>query len=401
MRTFFTLLVVCFTWSFSITGQTLHALIIADTKDSFIGTGCVTDIRTMQEQINTIGTAINYPIQLTVLRDDQFSQTALTAYIESLKLNPDDVLLTYYTGHGYTTTDRLSNWPLLKMSGPTIALDQLHAQLGKKGARFCLTIGDCCNNIARPRSVTVRNLVVEDKKTVATQYAALFRQARGDVLVASCSRGECSYADATEGSYYTRAFKTALDCAVHYNNTVNWREVLADAQNRVMTFIGPRGRQTPLYQLNLVDAEPATTVLALSAGVPNPETPQINRATSYSAALSAKPSVATPPTGLPVQAPPLAIDVINRYLNDLADEQVPTTTRLKRMREADQFFDPQARVSIYVDQTLVEVQPIGQVIERLCLNAARIRIINLIENRSQRTPDASHYAMITIQEIWE
>lgn len=387
MHRLFTWLFLFFCGSGYATGQTLHALILADTNDDFIGSGCAADIRTMQAQINTIGAAIQYTVHLTILQDNQFSQAALTTYLQALKPGPDDVVLTYYTGHGYTTTDRLSNWPLLKMSGPTLALDQLHAQLSSKQARFCLTIGDCCNNIARPRSVLVRNLVVEDQKTIVSQYGALFQQARGDVLVASCSRGECSYADATDGSYYTQAFKTALDCAVHYNNTAIWREVLADAQNRVMAFVGPRGRQTPLYQLNLIATEPTATTTA-------------SQATAAIAPVNQPVRPAMQPMSSAAKPPPLAIDVINHYLNDLADEQVPATTRLKRLQEAYRYFDPQARVTIYIDQTLVDVQPISQVIERLCINANRIRTINLIENRSQRNSDESRYAVVTIQEIW-
>lgn len=377
------LLWVCLLGPLRSNGQTLYALILADTKDTFIGTGCARDIKTMQAQINAIGESLTYKVQLTILQDDRFGKAQLDDYLATLQPGPSDILLTYYTGHGYTTNKRSSNWPLLKISGagPALALDQLHGQLRNKQARFCLTIGDCCNDIAQPRSVTVRNLVIDDKKAIATQYKALFELAKGDVLVASCSRGECSYADATEGSYYTRAFKTALDCAVHYNNMATWREVLADAQNRVMEFIGPRGRQTPIYQLNLAPVSPAAALAVMNRNT---------EPTSSSLAVSSQ-----------VSTPSLAIDVINRYLNDLANEQLPTATRLKQAGESGRFFDPKAQVNIYVDRTLVDVQPIQQVLERLCLNAARIRTINLIENRSQRTVDATRYAIITIQEIWE
>ena len=74
--------------------------------------------------------------------------------------------------------------------------------------------------------------------------------------------------------------------------------------------------------------------------------------------------------------------------------------RLVAMHHLTGFFSKQARIDIYVNSTLVEVQPIETFIRRLYVNAGHIQQVNLIERLSEVAADGKQYKRAAIQEVW-
>lgn len=362
--------------------QTLHAILVADTRDPLLAKACAYDIELMHRQLVQITAAIDYQLAEQRITHQDFSQQQLDRVVRALIPRHDDILVFYYSGHGYhqpTSPDRFPTLMLIK-EGSTFAknpgLRAVHTALKQKKARLCITLGDCCNNIVS----TTRGMInkrISPKALVLTNdslnaaYRKLFLNVRGDALIASSEPPQQSCAHPDSGSFYTRAFDEALELASRYNKTISWESLLRDAQTR-LTRHAATSKKVSLYELHVMTQQPSTITLAESNPLPN--------------------------SGQPTQL--VSFDQVNYYLNALTDERIPQAQRYALMHNLTTYFTRQARIDIYVNSTLGEMQPIEQFVQRLLLNAHRIERINLIERLSEVAADGRHYRRAAIQEIW-
>ena len=237
--------------------QTVHALLVADTHDPLLHRACARDVQTMHDQVGQIAAALGYRLAEQRLVDGGFSRKNLDAALRSLAPGPDDVLLFYYSGHGYNLRDRADRFPILALekkaanAAKNPGLGTIHQLLKAKKPRLCVTLGDCCNNL-----VTLTRGMVRKKPTppgltdsLNAAYRKLFLQTRGDVLIASSAPPQQACAHPDSGSFYTRAFDEALSAL--RTHEASWPNLLRDAQARLNRHAATRTKQS-LHALNVV-----------------------------------------------------------------------------------------------------------------------------------------------------
>lgn len=241
--------------------QTVHALVVADTKDPILYTACKRDVETMHRQFVQLAAAIHYRLHEQVLAGDEFTQKRLNDVIRTLEPGPDDILFLYYTGHGYNASQRAGRFPVLflekkaKDSQQNPGLLSIHETLKAKKARLCITMGDCCNQLIPNMRGMIRK-AVKPKPLVLTNdslnavYRTLFLDVKGDALIASSRPPEQACAHPDSGSFYTRSFDEALELAGRYNQTVTWETLLRDAQTRLTRHKATRSKQS-IYEVNV------------------------------------------------------------------------------------------------------------------------------------------------------
>ena len=98
------MLLVCNISRADVGGGTIHFIVFADTEDASVGTSCNQTLKYLQG---------NFLVKLRRYIDDMdtksyiyegngnFTRSRLNAAISSLSTSPDDVILFYYTGHGF------------------------------------------------------------------------------------------------------------------------------------------------------------------------------------------------------------------------------------------------------------------------------------------------------------
>lgn len=399
------LLCVCF---FSLTvvraqpQPTFHVILVGATEDKVLARACQIDVVNVHEQFKGIAESIGYAYKPGVLVKEHFSNKYISAIIGALTCGPEDIIVFYYTGHGFNTTKYAGDFPIMMVdtADSNYPLMLIHQELMKKKARFCLTIGDCCNKVVDEQLPKDRSMV-KGTQCDAAIYRQLFLEQRGGVIATSSKRGQVSGAS-LDGSFYTKALLEAMDYACHYNNQVTWNQLLEDTQNRMWGIKAARlAGQKSIFELGLTN-DPAA---APSPAVVAQNTPVDSSANASQPVAAVTPVPAATPSGsgqsasAPTQRPNFSD--VNSFLNTLTDESLAYKARTVTQTQAGKYFVHNARVKVYVNATPVAQMPLDQLMSRYSSLAASIRQVNVVERLSKLDPSGRFYTEVAVQEIWE
>ncbi len=343
--------------------QSFYALLVADTKDPSLGASCEKDLEEMSATLRSISKKIEYNYREIICHQDKFGKGGIQEAISKIQCKPEDIIFFYYTGHGINTGTEKSNFPILYLKDEKLELETVHRLLKEKKPRFCLTLGDCCNNLLagtrsmRPATPILKGIGVTEDTRIARK---LFLEANGDLLISSARKGEKATAHPNGGSFYSNTWIQALAYAEGHNTNVSWQTLLADAENRL---------QASLKSL--------------------PDSLK-----HHSQWVSSFPEMSLP-------CPQASFAEINKFLNVLADEKLSFNDRSHlRTLGRKGFFAPSAQVSVYMDdpEKPVETQPVDQFLKRIVNTAALIDEFNFVERLSSLANGCT-YDRVTLQEI--
>ncbi len=353
--------------------QKLHLIMVTDNDDKIIGSGCQADFSKIMAEVHTIADAIGYAITHYNVVGSSFIYENMVNVLDKLSVQPNDIIFFYYSGHGYNEDQRETNWPSMKFPEGFFPFDMVNQKLASSSARLVVSMADCCN-----KHQGLQAPISEDLKIIETvdenqkkNYANLFLDSKGVVLVASCKRGQVSYTHPEKGSYFTSSFIESLTYAINYAKDLNWETLLTDAQRRLAGLNFPQGPQTPQFFVG----ERTMT----DPPKPSPKPPVVNIRENVS---------------------PMSYSSVNEFFNILIDKNIPGDKRRKTMDTQQSIFSDDAFVEIYKGQYFLEPQKMGIFLQRIYLNANLIRKINFIENLSEKNRQGK-YRKVAVQEIWK
>jgi len=225
-----TLLAVVFTVCIvqSVFAAKIIPVIIADTNDKDIGKECVSDIKIMKAFVADVKKYTDLPGKPIVINGDNVEPGYMLDQLEKLNVEEDDVLLFYFSGHGYRTFWKLfSPWPYLFFSTDNIGLkyDDVMKMLRLKEPRLLITFADVCN-----KSVPLMFAPPVYKKAIDTEqlranYRHLFLESRGTIYVTSAKRGEYAWG-VEQGAVYTLAFLQSFGEFISLGRLPVWQEIM-------------------------------------------------------------------------------------------------------------------------------------------------------------------------------
>lgn len=234
-------------------GTTLHIFIIADTEDKTIG--AIKDYPAMQAQVREIASMTHMNIQEYFYEKKGITGEFLKNKIQNLSCKPNDVIWFYYTGHGFNAEAGSGQFPGFELDGTNFAQERVHQKLSQKGARLVITMYDCCNWHGKRPQHTGRKILLD--APLRENYFALFREAVGDVKVASNTAGfqKYSYGNPDHGGLFSETFRQVLDSQLKGSyEDCTWERLLSKTRRitskRAANLESPR-EQTPYYELNI------------------------------------------------------------------------------------------------------------------------------------------------------
>lgn len=205
-------------------GGTIHFIVFADTEDASIGTSCSQTLKYLQG---------NFLVKLRRYIDNMdtksyiyegngnFTRSKLNEAISSLSTSPNDVILFYYTGHGFNNGS--NDYPTLTLGRDGEALDErkkelldVYNTLRSKSHRLLVVMAEACNKQASGTGISDNSPYEDDGSKFKTLFAS-----SGDYMISSSKRGQASYSQAGSMGVFSRSFSEAMDEIASENSTTS------------------------------------------------------------------------------------------------------------------------------------------------------------------------------------
>jgi hypothetical protein len=241
----------------------LHLLIVADTLDKEIGSSCAKDMKRALETFTGLTNFLGIKIVAKTISGKEYSKQNIQTAINSLKPSANDIVIFYYTGHGFRIPEKPARFPNLKLKNfknvrenfrdsmtwinkdrrdnitYSMNIEDIFASIKKKGARFNLVMSDCCNN-----DIFGTNAVgTKPGKTKGSgiewsedNIKALFlNKTPMSILLTAASSGQKATSNNGFGGFCSYYFKTSMEnyCSKLKTN-VTWDLILQDTQKQTI-----------------------------------------------------------------------------------------------------------------------------------------------------------------------
>jgi hypothetical protein len=236
------LILCCVFIGISLEAAAIKAVIVGDTF-SDLGEQASIDIQKIENGVRQIGDALHLPVSITLLKNHQVNKVDISRALKKLSIDSDDIVIFYYTGHGFRKPHQQSQWPNLyfTQNQTHLSFDEIIGTISSKKPRFALVIADCCNspfvNGNTPTATKRFYFPYRDNGRVSADLKKLFMDTHGILAISGSSPGEEAWA-APHGGLFTIALLDGLDP----HSPVSWNELLQTLSSKMS------GIQTPQYQ---------------------------------------------------------------------------------------------------------------------------------------------------------
>ncbi|RXK58885.1 hypothetical protein ESA94_15980 [Lacibacter luteus] len=210
----------------------IHLIIVANTADSTVGFAANKDMASAEQLFTDLTDVIGIkPMNVIKIYGAAYSRATVLAEIKKFKPQRNDIVVFYYSGHGFRTKKKTSVYPMIDLrSKPaqdyvkeSLTIDTVMQLIKAKGARMNIVLGDCCNwdpEMPLP-------YVSADPQKRATNPAwdpeksrALFlNPKRTNIIGIAATKNQLAVSNKKYGSFFFMYFRDALLTEISKSNT--------------------------------------------------------------------------------------------------------------------------------------------------------------------------------------
>jgi hypothetical protein len=233
--------------SSSLSAQTLHFLIIADTADQSIGSSVGADVSNMEKKAREIASASGMRLNLRTIKSPEFNSDSTLKAVQQISPAANDTVFFYYSGHGYRTRETRTKWPIMytKRPLPGVEFQKVIDILDQKNPRLVIALGDLCNSFSdqSERSSNLRAFA----EIEVSNYKKLFVNFSGRVYASGSKPGQYSFA-MEDGGAFTNQWLQALGNELRAPDP-NWKRLMAVAVKPIHIGSPEQPTQDPIFEL--------------------------------------------------------------------------------------------------------------------------------------------------------
>jgi hypothetical protein len=218
--------------------QTLHVISVADSNDGPIGAGTAANSKALQSYATLVATLTKLSLNFTPISGDKFTCTEILKSVAELQAKPNDVIMFYYSGHGFapesdpsrpgTAAASLFPWFYCNPAASRPNLEAISKELKAKGARLVITVADTCNVI-----LPVTETPLAAKGVIEERIRAMFLNYKGSILITSSKREQASWYYPSGGIFTAKFFQLLRD-PPEIDHSKLWDAVLEKAREKIM-----------------------------------------------------------------------------------------------------------------------------------------------------------------------
>lgn len=249
-------------------GTTLHLILVTNSNDASLGSGFFANHKKIKSLFNDAAMASGMKVNIREITGDGYTKQNVVSAINSISPSANDVVVFYYSGHGFRFKDQKSQWPQMDlrqgtyqdMAANSLNIDNdVYKVLSKKNPRLLMVIGECCNvdlGVGTPSKTDPVTMAPSGNLLNNTVVKNLF-SAKGKVLLATSKPYQASWYYITYGGYFCNSFISSFlnDVGVTSGKTqVSWKDIFSSAisatKKRAETDEDP-SLQNPIYHFEL------------------------------------------------------------------------------------------------------------------------------------------------------
>ncbi len=250
----------------------LHFILVANTNDPRIGYSVQKDVTNLSSQIKDVATFLKIPLNYVEVSGEKFGKKNLEAAIAALKPGANDIVIFYYSGHGYSfENDKNQLYPQFDLrqsrfediTVATLNESQVFDMIKLKKARLNIVLSDCCNSnlgLLKPEgknfALTAKSLMSWD----AVYCHDLFLKSSGSIIATAAKKGQFAYGNTDVGGYFTSNFVTSLEkyLSKFQTSQPTWDQIITETQSTTVSLsmanvcqANTTCRQDPVYVINV------------------------------------------------------------------------------------------------------------------------------------------------------
>ena len=241
--------------------QTFHAIVFCNTSDRSIGESMSVELANVSRNLGVLERLLedDYLFEITRIDGPNCTGANLRQIINAMEVGPDDVVFTFYGGHGSHAPNNAEDpWPQYCMNtgdqSKWIPMAQVEKWIAQKNPRLRIIMSNCCNK--EQEGVTIKPMWANDERATrldglnANAFRKLF-SSKGCVMSTSSKLGQYSWCN-QYGGLFTNQFWAAMQQLGEGKIQPDWNSLLrvASADLYANTENG-RVTQTPYYKVSL------------------------------------------------------------------------------------------------------------------------------------------------------
>ncbi len=210
----------------------IHLIIVANTNDSTVGFAAVKDMAAAEQLFTDLTDVIGIkPMNVIKIYDAGYSKATVLAELKKFKPQRNDIVVFYYTGHGFRTKTKTTVYPMLDLrSKPTqdyvkesLTIDTIFQLIKEKGARLNIVLGDCCNwdpEMPLPYVTADPQKRASNPAWDPEKSRALFlNPKRTNIIGIAATKNQLAVSNKKYGSFFFTYFRDALITEISKSNT--------------------------------------------------------------------------------------------------------------------------------------------------------------------------------------
>jgi hypothetical protein len=261
--------------------MTMHMIVVADVNDDSIGPSAAKDKDAMLKMLNSLAGSMKVNTNEIVIAGDNYSKKALLNALSNLKPGKQDMIIFYYTGHGFRKSKTTSArhplgdiYPHLDLRGnkkmdhlkESLGIDSIYSILVGKGARFNLILSDCCNSVVEATNTVARPPAPprgpEYEKNMGNVQALFLNPEPVSIIATAANVQELASSNNNFGGFFSYFFRATLNFYLSSlrRDTPTWEALLRDAKAQTIKKASNTYCSKPYIDANLCKQFPVFNV---------------------------------------------------------------------------------------------------------------------------------------------
>lgn len=225
----------------------LFLVVVANTEDITIGTTCVVDKDATYKTFSQLAEFMQIQFVPKIIYGKEFSKVNVDNAINAIHPGPTDIVVFYYSGHGFNSNQEKTRYPYLDLRDKTfqnfggaytLNIEDIYKRIKSKGARLNLVVSDCCNADPSAASIVTSDFASTRNSSIGWNMEncrALFMNSKPtSILMTAAAKGELSAGNGT-GGIFTYNFRESLEKIIGpFSTNVSWPTLLNTAQKQTV-----------------------------------------------------------------------------------------------------------------------------------------------------------------------